>query len=337
MIISSNLLSAIQCKQTKHVGFALRIDYIARNHCLRSATGSISRQQPLVNMSQPHIGILLIAICAWAPNTACGQMGLPAAQDLFVEEADELSLFSVGNVLFFYPTESLPKANDPPAEFSKLISVQDAVARARPDQQINTLVKQQLRFAHRFDLMEAAAKNLGNDEFIWHIIWELFPETGGSTGTPSTYTALVTADGSLVRPTIELWDATPVVTPGGPWISCRLPVRETKGADDRPNLSAEQIRATAEKRLIEFLQESDDYDRDQGGDPAKRFRFHGQQLLEIPLETGADRKLRFWKVWQVDLVDLKWLRKDQVEIEPFTVWVTEQGDVAGLKITDWAG
>ena len=280
--------------------------------------------------SMKTLGGLLIAMLISASLSA--QMSRNFSSEDLLQDDHVLDAYSLGRIVFVYRRSSLPSPETAVTDLSKLISVDRAAEHGKPDQlMLRQLNSPLMGIELKPELNEATAVNCGDRGFFWRILWEFYPAKGGSSGPPLTCRTYVGPDGSLIPVERALCDMIefPNEDDGGDCLVSSLPFKKlSKRAKERAVIHGDEVLSRAQTKLDEALANS-------GREHKLSLRFRDQELINVPyklLHTGETEERDIWAVHYV----LPDLQHDAIlKSDPFTVWVTVDGEVGKLTWNGW--
>lgn len=256
-----------------------------------------------------------------------------------LRDNDVLDAYSLGHIVFVYRKRSLPTPEAAVTDLTKIISVDRAVEHGKPDKVLlNQLQSPLFGMELTPSLDEATAVSRGDQGFFWRISWELFPAKGALGGVPWTCRTYVGPDGAPILVERALCDivrfpkaANNEEEENGYLISS-IPFAELpKRTKDQAVIHGEEILSRAQAELKAAFEQSGR----QPKDPIPSLRFRDQSLIKVPYEMLHTGDIVYRDVWAVRFVPAD-LKPDAIlTAEPFTVWVTVDGQVSKLTWNGW--
>lgn len=274
---------------------------------------------------------LILAILLQTASFA--QMAVSSSKIALLQTDDLFDAYSLGQIVYVYRESSFPTLESAVTDLEKLISVDRAAEHGKPD----TLMLQQLEsrlmgieLSPRLD--EAAAMNRGDCGFLWKLCWTLFPAKQNLGGKPWICRTYVGPDGSDIKPELALCDEISFSKGkhGSNCLVSSLPfTRLSKRVDAKQAIHGEDVLTRAQAELKSAVESIDLEQR-----PSLRFR--DQELIKVPFEQLHTGHIENREVWAVHFVPAELQGKDILNADPFTVWVTIDGQVGKLTWNGWS-
>lgn len=259
----------------------------------------------------------------FAGSTIFSFRSQPIFSDL-VPDADPKTSFNIRHLIFAYPVPYWEEGDRPPVALDSVVPVAQVMKLVAPDKALKALVNQQFSSNHAFRLEKTELVSIKQIGYRWQVVWDISPVSGGFTGAPCRYRALVSDRGKVIPPDLYLYDAYYFDRPENLCSNLKLTVKpNTKQAKFTQQQIEKRGRATLQKFLSQVKVT-----------PEKkpvRFEFVNCRSIALPMSVGADGELQTLKVWGVNFKEVREPDQEKRD-ELFTVWLSEYGTVSDLKL-----
>lgn len=264
-----------------------------------------------------------------SPSLALAQ-GAYSVRTNRLHDHDVSDSFCIGDVVFIVRRSAIWGGKPIERDIAKLLPASRAVDAGDPSADFGKLIDLVLKHHHEPSLTSASAVNFGDQGFIWHVKWDLFPSPGGFTGIPFQYHAYVRPDGSVITPELFLCDSysfdvfeeqktlfstvafTDMYTPENR--------RERIDVNQAEEIAVATLATALKKHKIET-----------------KFRVVGTSHPRFPKYLfGQRRPPDDVRLFCVNFVESDTLAEVEELIEPFSVWVSQAGTPASITYGFWA-
>lgn len=242
----------------------------------------------------------------------------------------------IGHLIFSYSKVERSEREQTRVDLEDLPPVSKVLKLALPDKALKSLVKQQLRDDHRFELEQLGLVSQKQTGYRWNVVWALYPRYGGFSGVPYRYRVLVTDRGKRILPELYLYDlyyshrvylsSLRKSNPTKEYL-CSLIKLNGEPKKEQNKLSQQQIEERGRAAFQKLLKKV----KVTPGEEPIQFEFVSCRAIEFPLRVDADGKIQSVKLWGVNFQEIS--RPGETKTEDiFTVWVSESGTVSELKM-----
>jgi hypothetical protein len=231
--------------------------------------------------------------------------------------------FVVGDVAFVVLEADIFAKGKPELELPNLLSAAKAVRNGTPSSTFMRLLSQSVGYQCRLSVDRVSAVNFGDSGFVWHLVWNIRPHKGGTSGPTSQYRAYVRADGSCVPPTLYLRDVTSL---GECSLYSTLAIKRSPLPRKGPELTSDRIGQLALQKLENTLKRAK---------AAYGLRQSSIELVSLPLESnGGSGNGSIFRAYCVQVV-LTRPNATENASNTIKIWVNMNGDVSEVTLDEW--
>ena len=241
-----------------------------------------------------------------------------------IDSADVMASTAIWDITIVVPIDALPTPSNEPT-LNGVCSVSDAVKAGLPSSEMDEVLTRLLGTRHVKNLRSATLEDYYDKGFAWTITWALFPETGGFSGVPFKWKAVVTHDGRVIAPRLFLQSHFENYFEPEKTVFCTLPMSDlTSAPASLSGRKLEQAKKLASSRLHAAFREAG---------YTNRFRIAEVGPKQYPGSIlGVGDRHDEVVAWSLQFVELE--PEDGSPIE-FTVWADDRGQIGKFTIGGW--
>lgn len=267
---------------------------------------------------------LLSLTLAFAMHAVSHAQGYFDVRTDLIDSVDVMASTAIWDITFVVPLSALPAPGDE-TNFDGVCSVSQAVKAGLPDSELDAVLTRLLGTRHSKNFRSATLEDYYDKGFAWTITWALFPETGGFSGIPFKWKAVVSQDGRVIPPRLFLQSHFESFFEPDQTVFCTLGMSDLTSAPVTLNgEKLEQTQSLASTRLHAAFREAG---------YTNRFRIAEVVTRQYPrsiLGVGDDKGNVV--AWAFQFVEVD--AEDRKPIE-FTVWADDRGKLGDLTIGGW--